>query len=164
MKKRTTILATLFVSTAIAAAPALAADGGVARGTKKNVESGATTMDNGTTAMGAGSSTANGNTTERGTKKENSVGTGSAMADMQNLKTADVSTVKVVRAGDMATTDRSTDQPTATNTTPEEQASIQSALESNPKVMEQLKSQSVDVSQVVAANYDGNGTLTVYTR
>ncbi len=168
MRQKTKFIATLLVGSTLAAAPALAANmDGVTRGPAKDTQGNMTTMQN--TGSGAGSSTDNGNTVVRGANKSadvknagtDTMSTGSVDS---SLRTAKVSSVKVVNVKAMATSDNNTAPATDTNTTPEEQQKIQSALASNQDVMSQLKSQSVELSQVVAANYDGNGVVTVYVK
>ena len=82
---------------------------------------------------------------------------------INSLKTADVSTVKVV-SRNMTATHSTPGEVAGTDTTAAQQKKIRAALEANPEIMKQLKAQSVKMSQVVAADYNGNGTLTVYTR
>ena len=170
MKRTGKILTAILLSSAFAAAPALAANmDGVARGPAKTDQGNVTTIPN--TGTGAGAATDSGNTVVRGTNKSSnaegsngSVTTTGSVAAPASLETAQVSSVHVVNVKDLATSDTKTASSVATNTTPEEQQQIQHALASNPDVMSKLKAQSVDLSKVVAANYDGNGTVTVYVQ
>lgn len=164
MRRLSAIFAAFAVSSALAVTPALAAHSdGVSRGPAKDTQTlgGAnTTIPN----SGAGKSEAGDSQVKRGGLKNTSEPASMSASDMADLKIANVTDLKVVNTSDLATSDTTTATGAPTNTTPAEQQQIQSALEANPKIMQQLKAQSVEVSQVVAANYDGNGTLTVYTK
>lgn len=171
MKETTKFIATLFIGSTLAAAPALAANmDGVTRGPAKSDQGNMVTLPN--TGSGAGAATDSGNTVVRGANKSpnaegsgtDAMATGSVAATAGRLKTAHVSSVHVVNVKDMATSGKTTASAVATNTTPEEQQQIQAALASNADVMGKLKAQSVKLSQVVAASYDGNRTVTVYVR
>ena len=169
MKQKTKFIATLLVSSTLAAAPALAANmDGVARGPAKDNQGNMTTLPN--SGAGAGAATDSGNTVVRSTNKSpNAEGsgvpsTGSIGETAGRLETAHVTSVKVVNVKKFGVSGTTTASDIATNTTPQEQRRIRSALASNPHIMSQLRAQSVDLSQVVAANYDGGSSLTVYVK
>lgn len=164
MKRTATLLATLFVGSALAAAPALAADGGVAKGANKDASSPGGTMTN----SGA-SGSSSGNAVERGANKSDNAdgGAGNMMSSGKmatSLKTAEINSVTVVNASEMSTKDSTNGNSMSTDTTPEEQAQIQSALEANPSAKSKLEAKSVDLSSIVSANLGANGELTVYVR
>ena len=163
------MLAALLVSSAFAAAPALAANmDGVARGPAKDMSGTMAPMPG--MAGGAGASTASGNTVVRSTDKSadaeesrlDAMHTGSIRAGESHLENWNVRSVQIVNVHDQAAAGHGGAESVATDITPQDRRELWSSLEANPYVRAQLRANSVTASSVVAANYDGNGTITVY--
>lgn len=167
MRQKTKLIALLFASSAFAAVPALAANfDGVARGPAKDMTGSMTSMPN--TGTGAGAATANGHVVARSTNKsDNAFGghwnaTPTGSTGESHLQTWNVHNVRVVNVNTLSASGHSDANRVATNITPKDRAELWNSLEANPTVKHELRADSVSRSQVVAANYAGDGTLTVY--
>jgi len=157
MKRTLAIFAAALMTTAIAGAPALAQS-----------NSGSGSM-NGSMDANAPENTGGGQTNNTDQMKMQSSGQMGAADAMSmdeiatKLETVDVSTVKVIKTSDMANTDRTTtDAMPPVDTTPEEQAALQAAIEANADLTSKLEEKAVAPSDVVAANIDANNKVTVY--
>ena len=157
MKTKTTMLAALLVSSAFAAAPALAANmDGVARGPAKDMS--------GTMAPMPGAPIVRSTDKSAGAEESrlDAMHTGSIRAGESHLENWNVRSVQIVNVHDQAAAGHGGAESVATDITPQDRRELWSSLEANPYVRAQLRANSVTASSVVAANYDGNGTITVY--
>ncbi len=180
MRQATKLIAMLLAGSAFAAAPALASNmDGVARGpAQDNAMMGVPNTGAGTgTGWNTGASTANGNTVVRSTNKsenaENgwtdnihtgSIGIrpGAAGSGTSRLETWNVRNVRVVNVNTLSASSHANADSVATNISPRDRQEIWNSLESSPRIRRVLNARSITRSRVVAANYDGNGTMTVY--
>lgn len=171
MKRTIAILTAAMMTTALGSLPALAAgtdhNGGV-MGTTNGMST-----DN-TGAMSNGSAASNEMKSGSMSDGQDMMSTGSTTSSDQSMMSADemvssikglknVSSVKVISLADMGNSDSKVTSPLPVNTTPEEQARIQAAIEANSALSSQLQAQSIDPSQIVAANVNAK-TVTVYVK
>jgi hypothetical protein len=77
---------------------------------------------------------------------------------------SEVSSVTVVKVDDLAKGDDAQALETAMSDNEKAVSSLQAAIEANADLKAELAAQSVDSSNVVAANVEANGALTVYVR
>lgn len=163
MKSTLALFTAALMTTALAGAPAFAQSG-----SDSSSGSGGGMKSDSMSTQDMGSKSTNTDQMKSQTDASGAMGASESMMPIAEVTSklqtmTEVSSVEVVKVSDMANTDHSTgDAMPPVDTTPEEQAALQTAIQGNAAINDKLEAQSVNASQVVAANVDANNTVTVY--